>query len=152
MDLIEAMSKLRREADELSLHRNELAHNLSVVDRQLADVAANLRSLQDVAVHFGLIPEPKAEIRPRDWLGYKRQQAVKAALVEINRPVHLRDIVKFLTAKGRSDDTVDLVSAALSALRNKGVAEPRGSGVWALVGTNDTPPGLQEIFGQSEVG
>jgi hypothetical protein len=154
MDLMDAYLKLKAEESELKERRAQKEAELNEVVQALSRNASNLSALLDVAVHFGVIREDEVEmpaaeeIRPNAWLGYKRQAAVESALIELNRPVHLRDIVEFLRSKGRTDDTVDLVSAALSALRHKGLAEPRGSGVWVRAGTDDTPTGLRQILGQ----
>jgi hypothetical protein len=145
---MDAYLKLRAEEGDLQQRRERAEELLFEITQAQSRVSANLSALLDVAVHFGVIEEDQVDQRLgeadlEEWRGFRRQAAVLRALQDLGRPAHLKKIQEFLRSKGRNDDHVDLISAALSALRSKGEAEPLGGGVWVLAGNHDVPHGLQ---------
>lgn len=146
MELETALQKLQKQVTELGHRKNELSAQLEQVTREQAEASEQYATLQRILERFGETPAP-AEVPPF-WIGLRRQEAVFQAMREIGEPAHLKKIVDYLRGTGRPDDSVELVSAALSTLRSKGQVEPKGRGVWAIVmvPTGDTPSGLSHLF------
>jgi hypothetical protein len=131
MDLVEAARKLKDEKVSLARRKSDLAAEMDAVDRDDAALTVQLKAIEEVAQRFDLrIDDNESDLR---WLGFKRQEAVFQALREINGAAHLQEILDLLRAKGRTDDNVDLISAALSSLRSKDQVEPTGQrGIWRI--------------------
>lgn len=66
------------------------------------------------------------------WLHLDRTAAVERAMKELGRPADRNEVGKVLWRHGRTDH-VDDISAALSYLRRKNMAERQKDGKWILI-------------------
>jgi len=141
VQLLDAIQKLRADAGELDERRTELASELEGLETEQAELLGQIQVLEAVAERYGISVGGRTDEAPLSviWIPLNRQEAALRALHEIGEPAHLREIVEFLFSKGRRDDTMNLISAALSTLRRKGRVVPVGAGVWRLASTSMVP-------------
>lgn len=109
-------------------------------EEQVRKIEAERYGLQlALARHLGE-PEPAAPAPPNDheveaspvlgeWAQLNRGAAAERALNELGRPADRKEIVRYLTSKGRTD-TVDLISAALSYGQRNGRVKRLDDGSW----------------------
>jgi hypothetical protein len=141
VQLLDAIQKLRADVGDLDGRRAELTSELEGLEAEQAELLSQVQVLEAVAERYGISVGGGTDEAPRSvvWIPLNRQEAALRALNEIGEPAHLREIVEFLFSKGRRDDTLNLISAALSTLRRKGRVVPVGAGVWRLTTTAMVP-------------
>ena len=150
VELSEVIARLRSEIEEMTDRRAQLSGDLERLKQEEEAALGQLKTLEEV----GRKLDPNAEKPDRAkvpgrtlrhspvWFLRSRQTAAFEALKDLGRPAHINELVGFLRERGR-DDTYPLVSAALSALRSKGIVEPAGErGVWKLAVPRTVAHGL----------
>jgi|ERR1700728_3196508 len=147
VDTSEVASRIRTDLAKLADRKTELLAELEEVEQDEESLTDQLLSIEAIVHRYepdkiGTDPAfptrmAKAVQTVVDrWLHLNRQEAVISALRDLGHPAHINEIEGLLKSKGRND-TYALVSAALSALRSKGIVEPAAErGVWKLA-----PPG-----------
>lgn len=80
-------------------------------------------------------PDPENE-----WLALDRTEAVHRVMREAGEPIHRKDILSRLWARGRTTDTLELVGATLAHLKKTGRAVGHGGGKYAIPDPNETDP------------
>lgn len=140
--LAEARTNLKR----LQAKRAHLRSQLAEVEAELADVRSDVAALEALGAKYGFAePDEPDEDMGGGWLQLNRQEAVLRALRDLGRPASLREVFDHLRLAGREGDELPLISAALSALREKGSVQMVKRGVWQVapmkVTTSQSVPG-----------
>jgi hypothetical protein len=102
------------------------------VEREYTTAINDLHALTEIGERYGVEPAPTPE-RSIPWSTLNRQEATLRVLGESGRPLRLSEIVSHLRSMDRTDDTVHLISAALAALKRKGLVVSEMRGVWRTV-------------------
>jgi septal ring factor EnvC (AmiA/AmiB activator) len=136
MEVGEAIERVEKELEVLREERDTLRDQLRTIDDQSERLAQMLVALKDIVATFGSdemrasLEATKAEAPEPDWRNLQRTAATYRAVIEAGRPVSPADIVALLKGKGRTDDNIHVVSAALNHLRNRYKVGRIGRGQW----------------------
>jgi|GEM_PF-5310857 len=150
MDIVDAIRQAEDQLTELREERDRLKNRLDTVNTEGNRLAELVVALREAAAMFGT-DEQKATLEeagpsevPDDWSSTGRTVAALRAVVAAERPVGPSDIVEILRTKGRTDDTIHLVSAALAHLFRNHKVGKLGRGQWVpydkLPGVSTTAP------------
>jgi hypothetical protein len=158
MDLAEAISQAEERLAALRDERDSLRARLDANSAEGNRLSGIVAALREAATTFGT-PDQKAKAEAaaermgeEDWRGLGRTEATLRAVTEADVPVGPTEIVKSLQRKGRTDDTIHLVSAALGYLARHHKVGSVGRAQWVpydrLPATTtdpkgDRPTGLQ---------
>jgi hypothetical protein len=163
MDMREALqrlefssAKLMAEMDKLSKERAILLTQLKEIEEQHKTLVNIIRRLDHEAEkeqQHGP-PAPGHEEMALLWQGMTRLEAVHRVLLESGRVLRLSEIVTELRRRERSEDTVNLVSAALSDLKERELVYSPERGMWAATvdAPSDSPPELENMLSGAHQG
>jgi hypothetical protein len=149
MELEEVIQEARAQATRTAMELDRLRMRLTEVEATHKRAVEDLKTLEDIASRYGggeaVVPVPAPP--PSPWATLNRQEAILRAMREIRRPARLPEIAQHLAVNGRGNDTIQLVSAAMGALKGKNLVESHRRGVWQLTGTHNLPQDLTPVFG-----
>lgn len=138
MELTEVLQQAEDRLDHLRSDRERLRGALEENEAEGKKMASLVAALREVMATFGT-PEQQAkaaapplaqETETAEWSALSRTDATLRALADADHPVGPTEIVDILRSHGRSDDTIHLISAALSYLKRRGKAGTIGHGQW----------------------
>lgn len=138
MEMTQVIDQAEEKLQTLRDEREALRSRLAVIDEEGTQLAKVIAAMKEAVAMFGsdeqresiAPPEAADQITDEDWSALGRTVAVFDAVVDIDRPVGPSEIVRFLQTKGRTDDTIHLVSAALAYLQRQKKVMSLGRGRW----------------------
>ena len=137
VDLIDALKRIENDISAGRKRQIELEEERVRIAEELSDLRGQLHCLTNVIRKYGsqdVADALDAHEEDNGWDSLTRLDAVERVLALAGGPRHISKIVAELHAKGRND-TVDLVSVALSDLKNRRQSvENVGSGHWRIRG------------------
>ncbi len=135
MDLREAIARLDHDISQAAAKHDTLVNQARLAEQNLADLRSQRDTLEAIAQRYGddVAQGPEEPSPDPDWAALTRLEAVERLLMETGEAMHLDQISAALNRKGRHEDSVPFVSAALSNIKAKGTAESVKRGWWRFV-------------------
>ena len=143
---------MNREAAEVRKMRDSYQESLNSLEVDLRQLVAEIETLEEIRDRYVHVPGNAGEAKSPSWRNLNRQQATLRALTELGTPSRIPQIVEYLKSVGRFDDSVNLISAALSAMKRKGQVESHSRGLWQLAGTYNHPTALMTVVNAATYG
>ncbi len=132
-----------REIDNVQQLLSGLAAQASEARATLSELIVQREALEQIAIRRGWdVPPAPGEVRSldsEDWINMPRTRAVEKVLEESSTGLHLTEIQTNLKMHGRTDDSLEVISASLAHLKkSRGSVVSLGAGRWEFIraGTN----------------
>jgi hypothetical protein len=147
MDLIEALQKANADLEANQQARRAMVNEFQQLVAQTKRLEMMISVLKEAVQLYGT-DEGRAALAEvldseNDWSKLNRADAVFKALASVRTPCGPSEIVQILRAHGRTDDTVNLVSAALSYLKSRYRVRSEERGKWVIRTDDDEDPDVE---------